>query len=412
MPGFATPLSGLNAASTALSTIANNLANLNTVAYKDMRPLFQDLFYQQMGSTGAGDPIQLGVGAAVDTIDSVFTRGNIEPTGVPTDVAIMGDGFFVTSQDGVQSFTRAGNFSVSDTGTLVTTDGQQVLGYAAVNGVIDTGQSLTAISVGRNQVSPPNATKNMKLSVNLDATAADGTTFSSQVPVYDSLGATHVLNVKFTKTDQNKWGYDISIPAAEVGTTGDPVSVKTGTLTFDNTGMLIDPNADVSPVTVSGLADGAADLSLTWNLYDQGSGVVTQLAGPSSTSTTYQDGFGTGTLESFQILGDGTVQGTFTNGQTMAIAQLALATFANQQGLLREGGNAFAPTLASGPPNLGTPNSGGRGSIAGSSLELSNVDMSKEFADLIVAQRGFQANARAITTFDEVMQETINLIRQ
>jgi len=411
MPGFATPLSGLNAASTALSTIANNLANLNTVAYKDMRPLFRDLFYQQMGSTGAGDPIQLGVGAAVDTIDSVFTRGNIEPTGVPTDVAIMGDGFFVTEQNGVQNFTRAGNFSVSDTGTLVTADGQDVLGYTAVNGVINAGQSLASISLGQNQVSPPNATQNMKLSVNLDARVTDGTSFNSQVSVYDSLGATHVLNLKFTKTGLNQWGYDISVPAADVGKTGDPVSVKTGTLGFDNTGTLTSPSADVSGIAVSGLADGAADLSLTWNLLDKGSPVVTQLASASGTSTIYQDGFGTGTLDSFQILGDGTVQGTFTNGQTMAIAQLALATFANEQGLLRVGGNAFAPTLASGAANIGSPNSGGRGSIAGSSLELSNVDMAKEFADLIVAQRGFQANARAITTFDEITQETINLKR-
>jgi len=411
MPSFSIPLSGLTASSQALSAIANNLANLNTVGYKDTRVLFRDLFYQNMGTTGGGDPIQLGAGTAVSSMPSLFTQGSVDPSGVDTDVAIMRDGFFVVQQGGVVSYTRAGNFTKDDNGYLVTVAGQQVLGYPAVNGVVDTGQGLTGLNLGTGAVSPPTATTTAQIRANLDATAKVGSTFPATVTVYDSLGASHVLTVNFTKTGSNAWSYSITIPATDVGATGNPTVVSTGNLVFDANGDLTTPAGNVAGITIANFADGAANLNFTWYLYDNGVGLLTQVAATSSTSSTQQNGTGSGSLEKFAIGSDGMVTGSFSNGKTAILGQLVLATFANQQGLIRTGQNNYQPTLASGQAVVGAPGTGGRGTLSGGALELSNVDISKEFASMIVAQRGFQANARAVTTFDEITQETINLKR-
>lgn len=412
MPTFSIPLSGLTASSIALSTISNNLANLNTIGYKDSRVLFRDLFYQTLGTNGAGDAIQQGAGTAVSSIPSLFTQGNVDPSGVATDVAVIGNGFFVVSKNGVVSYTRAGNFEIDKNNLLVTSDGQVVMGYPAVNGVIPPGQTLGALALGAGTISPATATSNVQLRTNLDATAAVGTTYSAPITIYDSLGASHVIMFTYTKTATNNWDYSITIPAADVGGAVDPTVLQTGTLTFDGNGNLVTPASDVANINITGFVDGANDLSFTWRLYDaNGAGFLTQMASPSSTSSTQQDGAGSGTLVKFDIGADGTITGAFSNGKTAVLGQLALATFANNQGLLRAGNNGFSETLASGQPVVGGPGTGGRGTLAGGALELSNVDIAKEFAALIVAQRGFQANARAVTTFDEITQETINLKR-
>jgi flagellar hook protein FlgE len=415
MPTFSIPLSGLTASSTALSAIANNLANLNTVGYKDMRVLFRDLFYQTMGTSGAGDPIQLGAGAAVSSMPSMFTQGNVDPSGVPTDVAIMGEGFFVVDKDGLTTYTRAGNFSVDKNAFLVTAEGQRVMGYPAINGVVDTGQGLTPLTLGTGAISPPTATTSLQFRTNLDASSPVGSAFNTPLVVYDSLGASHVLTFSFTKTGSNTWDYSISIPAADVGQTGNPVVVASGTgangLTFNGAGQLVTPASDITGITIGNLADGANALAFDWLLYDNGAGLLTQVAAPNSTTSPQQNGSGSGALQKFAIGSDGTVTASFSNGKTAVLGQLALASFANVQGLLRTGANGFAATLASGQAAVGIPGAGGRGTLSGGALELSNVDIAKEFAALIVAQRGFQANARAVTTFDEITQETINLKR-
>lgn len=411
MPGFSIPLSGLTASSQALSAIANNLSNLNTVGYKDTRVLFRDLFYQNLGTTGGGDPIQSGAGTAVSSMPSLFTQGSVDPSGVDTDVAIMQDGFFVVQKAGIVTYTRAGNFTKDDSGYLMTVEGQQVLGYPAVNGVVDTGQGLTGLNLGTGAVSPPTPTTSLQIRANLDATAQTGAHFPATITVYDSLGADHVLTFDFTKTASNAWSYSISIPAADVGATGNPTVVGTGNLVFDSNGNLTTPATNVSGVAVTGLADGAGNMNFTWNLYDNGAGLLTQVASASSTSSTQQNGTSSGSLQKFAIGSDGMVTGNFSNGKTAILGQLVLATFANQQGLYRTGQNGFQETLASGQAVVGAPGTGGRGTLAGGALELSNVDISKEFAAMIVAQRGFQANARAVTTFDEITQDTINLKR-
>ncbi len=250
----------------------------------------------------------------------------------------------------------------------------------------------------------------MQIGLNLDASAAVGGTFSTPVTVYDSLGGTHVLTFNFTKTAANTWSYAIDIPAADVGATGSPVSVGSGTLTFNGNGQLTSPTGNVTGITVSGLADGASNLTFNWDLYgSNNSPIVTQASSASAAASTQQDGYSSGTLASFNIQGDGTIQGIFSNGQTLALGQLALATFANQQGLVRNGSNEFLASLSSGTANIGTPNTGGRGTLAGGSLEQSNVDIATEFAQLILAERGYQANSRVVTTIDQVIQDAINM---
>ena len=409
MPSFSIPLSGLTASSSALSTIANNLANLNTIGYKDEQVRFSDLFYQTVGTNGAGDPIQQGAGTTIGSIPSLFTQGNVNPTGVSTDVAIMGGGSFIVQKDGLQSYTRAGNFEVGKDNLLETADGQQVLGYSATNGVLNT-QGLSPLSLGAGTISPSSATSEVQLSTNLDATAAVGTTYSTPITIYDSLGASHNLMFTFTKTGTNAWNYSVSIPAADVGGATDPTVLKTGSLTFDGNGQLTSPTANVSPINIAGFVDGANNLAFSWNVFDANkNGLLTQMAAPSSTASTQQDGGGSGALVNFNIGSDGTITGAFSNGKTAILGQIALATFADNQGLVRTGNNDFTPTLASGQPVIGAPGNGGRGTLSGGALEQSNVDIAQEFAALIVAQRGYEANARCVTTFDQVTQDTINL---
>jgi flagellar hook protein FlgE len=412
MPMFSIPLSGLDAASSALSVISNNLANLNTTGYKKQDASFKDLFYQTIGDTGGGDPIQMGAGTAVDSISSKFTDGSLNTTGVATDVAVTGNGFFVTQRNGEQTFTRDGHFTTDTNGNLITQNGENVMGYAAVNGVIPPGAALSPIILGQGLSSPPLATANFQMTTNLDASASVGTNFSTPISVYDSLGVSHVVTFQFTKTGANAWSYNATVPAADVGATGAPVSVSTGNLTFDSNGVLTAPAANITGIAVTGLADGASNMALNWNLYDTtNSPLITQVASPSTTNATTQDGYSSGTLLNFNIGSDGVIQGVFSNGKTSPIAQVALGTFANEQGLMRIGNNDFTASLASGAPVIGVPGAGGRGTLTGGALEQSNVDIATEFANMIVSQRGFQANAKVVTTFDEITQNTIDLIR-
>jgi flagellar hook protein FlgE len=409
MPSFSIPLSGLSASSNSLSVIANNLANLNTVGFKAQRSLFQDLFYQQIGTSGSGNPIQQGVGVSVSGITADLTQGSIQSSGVPTDVAIQGNGFFILNKSGEVAYSRAGSFTIASNGELLSQDGAAVQGYGAVNGVVNPNATLGALTIATGTTNPPKSSANVQLSLNLGSGTAVGGTFSTSVAVFDSLGGSHVLTYTFTKTAANNWDYAITIPGADVGAAG-PVTVKSGTLTFNGAGQLTAPAANVAGITVTGLADGANNLTFNWNVFDaNGNGLLTQVAGPSATSTTQQDGFSSGSLVSYIIEADGTIQGTFSNGQTSALGQIALASFTNEQGLIRTGSNEFLASLSSGQANVGAPGTGGRGSLSGGALEQSNVDIATQFAQLIVAERSYQANAKSVTTFDEVTQATLNL---
>jgi flagellar hook protein FlgE len=430
MPDFSIPLSGLTAESTDLSAIANNLANQSTTGYKDTQVQFSDLFYQSLGTTGSGDPIQVGAGTQISGMPSLFTQGSISATGVPTDVAIQGTGFFaVQNSSGIIDYTRAGDFSVDANNYLVTSDGQQVLGYPAVNGVVNTGAGIAPLQLGAGTISPPTATDKVELTANLDASSAVGTTFSTPITIYDSLGASHSLTATFTNTGPNAWSYSLSIPSTDLNPTTagtPPVTtpatgiLATGTLTFNGNGVLTGDTAttggtvtgglsNVTAIPITGFADGASNQTFSWNVLNGTSPVLTQVAAASSTTSISQDGSSSGSLVNFAIGSDGTITGSFSNGETQALGQLALANFANDNGLQLNGNTDFTPTLASGPAVVGIPGQGVLGTLSGGSLELSNVDIATEFANLIVAQRGFEADAKAVTTFDQILQDTIAL---
>ncbi len=412
MASFSIPLSGLAASTQALDIISNNLANLNTIGYKDTTASFQDLFYQNYGGDGAGDPIQVGAGTSISSVATNFSNGSLQNTGVSSNAAITGNGFFVVeSADGAVEYTRAGNFTVNSAGDLVTTDGQTVMGYPAVNGVLTQGAALSPLQVG-SQSDPPSATTTMQQQTNLDAGAAVGTTFSTAMSVYDSLGESHVLTFNYTMTGPNTWTYQVTLPAADTGGSGNPSVLATGTLNFNSSGNLTSPTGSV-PVNITGLADGAANMNVAWSLTNaSGNSLITQVASPSATDTTDQNGYVAGTLQSYSIMQDGTIQGQFSNGQTQSLGQIALASFGNDQGLQLAGGNNYQSTLASGAAVIGTAGNGPLGTLTGGAVELSNVDISTEFTNLIVVQRAFEADSRVVTTFDSIGSTTTNLQAQ
>lgn len=410
MPNFSIALTGLQADTVALNTIGNNLANLNTTAFKDQTTTFEDLFYQNIGTTGSGDQLQVGVGTRVASTSTDFTQGSTTTTNTDTDMAINGTGFFVVDQNATQSLTRAGNFQLSATGNLTTTDGESVMGYGVTSsGAVNLNGGLVAMTlpVGVNEA--PSATTNMALTTSLDATSAVGTTFASPLQIYDSLGTAHTATVTYTKASTTSWTYSVALPGADA--TGTPVN-NTGTLTFNSSGSLVSPAADVAGVQFPGLVDGAAPLSLTLGLYNSsGTPLVTQTAGTSNTSATTQNGFEGGAYQSFAVDDNGVISATFSNGQTTTVGQIAVATVVNEDGLTRSGSNNYTANSASGTVAVGVANVGGRGSISGESLEASNVDISAEFSALIVAQRAFEANSKTVTTFDSVVQDAIGMVR-
>ena len=427
MPSFSIPLSGLAADSTALNTIANNLSNMNTTAFKSESTNFGDLFYQQIGMSGAGDPIQVGAGTKVASNAISFTQGSINSTGNATDVALNGSGFFVVGNgSGEYEYTRAGDFSLSSTGALLSSNGMNVMGYPAVNGVVNTNAPLTAIDIPVGQVLQPKATTTMNMTANLDSATAAGTQFPAEVTVYDSLGESHVATVTYEPgAAANTWTYSVGLPASDFA---NGVSVPvTGTMTFDANGNLstIQPTGAAAATTVgtapgdaqsialafNGLTDNASGLNIQWNLLgSSGTPSISQVDTASACSATTQDGFASGQYESFTVGADGTVTASYSNGQKLNVGQLALANVANLQGLALQGDGDYLTTLASGTAAIGTAGTSGMGTLQDDALEASNVNISAEFSNLIIAQRAFEANAKSVTTFDTVTQDTINMV--
>jgi flagellar hook protein FlgE len=407
MPSFSIPLTGLESDNTALNTIANNLSNMSTTGFKAQTTNFGDLLYQQFGASGSGDPIQVGTGVAVASTETDFSAGAVSGTGNSSDMAINGNGFFVINDGGTQELTQAGDFSVSSGGALLTAGGAQVLGYPATGGVVNTNASLTGINLPIGQVEAPNATTQLSITANLDAGSAIGTAVPAAAEIYDSLGVAHSASITFTKTASNTWSYSISLPTGDANAAAN----SNGSITFDSSGNPTSPVPAIANVTFSGLSDGASTLAFALNTQSaSGASLITQVSGTSAVTNTEQDGYSSGEYNGFSVGVDGTVYAAYSNGNTAAVGQLAIADVGNQQGLEDVGANSYATTIASGQAAVGVAGSGGRGSIEDSSLEGSNVDISTEFSNLIVAQRAFEANSKAITTFDTVTQEAINMI--
>jgi flagellar hook protein FlgE len=409
---MSTALSGLNAASAALNTISNNLSNMNTDGYKSQSTTFADLFYQVSGNSGSGNPIETGLGVQVTGTTQNFSDGPVASTGISSNMALNGSGFFVVQDAaGAQTYTRNGDFTTNSAGQLITLGGQTLMGYPAVNGVVSMNSALQPINVGSGTTTPAAATSNFALTTNLNAAGAPGDTFQSPISVIDSLGNSHLLTVNYTMTAPGTWNYQITVPSSDIqGGTGTTTTVGTGTLNFDSSGQLTSTTTSPVAVAIGPLSDGAAAMNVNWNLTDaNGNSLVTQTASASSNNAKGQDGFAAGTLSSYSVLSDGTVEATFSNEQTEAIGQVAVANFANPEGLTLDGGNQYSATIASGAAVVGAGGTGGRGTISGSSVEQSNVDMATQFSNLIVYQRAYEANAKAITAFDQMEQATLQM---
>jgi flagellar hook protein FlgE len=415
MGNFSIALSGLEAESVALNTIGNNLANLNTTAYKGQTTTFADLFYQQMGESGSGDAIQVGAGTKVSGTGTDFTEGTIVPDANMNmaDMALVGNGFFVVQQNGVQSLTRAGNFQLDSNGNLITQDGQQVMGYPIVNGAVDQNEGLVPITLPSGIAPAPSSgyqTRNVELAANLDSRAPIGATFSSPIQMYDSLGESHAATMSYVKTATNTWNYTISLPPGDE--TGTPIN-NTGTLVFNSFGGLISPLGSIDNVIFPGLTDGAADLDQNWAIGpDTGTPLlITQFASASTNTGIRENGNSVGLFQSFSIDSNGVITAQLSNGESTPVGQIAVATVGNTAGLTASGNNNFSTTAASGQASIGVAGTGGRGTIDDGALEQSNVDISTEFSNLIVAQRAFEANSKTMTTFDKIAQDSLGLVR-
>jgi flagellar hook protein FlgE len=622
MSSFAIPLTGLKADEEALDTISNNLANMDTTGYKDQTTNFSTLFYQNLGESGSGDPLQEGMGVQVASTSTNFTSGSITGTGVSSDMAINGNGFFTVENPttGQQYLTQDGSFTTNSSGQLMTSNGMLVLGYPSTNGVVNPNGALTPIVVPLNGSQAPQATQNVTVNANLDATATAGTVVTAPVTLYDSLGGTQDATVTYTAQGGGAWSYAVTVPGA-IGN-----AASTGTLQFNSLGQLVTPSTNIGGISFTGLAatgaavanpatgtgsttagasatftvssgdavsgnldlavvnnttlanptpttgtastgasatftlgsssdtlsgaysftsgtntltgtlppnttlaqaatdltangftatvngnslivsgpagtgntlslgatgatalvdtplptsvtatfaagtsvadavdqlngqasftaagltasvqngqlvitgpmganntiavagttlaqtapgttltDGASPLTFALNLFGtNGTSSITQTASTSTTTGTTADGNASGTYQSFSVNAEGVIAATYSNGQTAPLGQLAISSVSNEEGLTAVGSNDYQTTLASGQASVGAAGTGTLGSIEGGDLEASNVDISTEFANLIVAQNAFDANSKSITTFDTVEQDTLNMMR-
>lgn len=415
-----TAISSLSMHQKYLDVVSNNLANANTTGFKSSRVLFQDQFSQMLtpGSApttqlGGTNPAQIGLGVGMGYISPNFTQGTLQNTGRNMDLGIQGDGFFVYGKDAGRRYSREGSMSLDAQGYLVdSASGLRTQGWLAGANGIDTNLPIDDIKIDTDQTLAK-ATQNVYFGGNLSsATAANGTVTVS-MGAYDSLGALQSGSVKFTRTAANPlvWNWAVVDPAT--GLPNAATGVGDGTITFDANGQLdttVNPNPAVTtPVQIPGSAGSANGGQVALNLDFS---KLTMLNAATSTTVTSQDGLPAGTVSDVYISpNDGTVSLVYSNGLQDVVGQIALARFTNPTGLVRAEGTAFTAGLNSGDPQIGAAGTGGRGTVASGYLEASNVDMAQEFTNMILAQRGFQASSRVITTSDEILQELVNLKR-
>ena len=446
-----------------MDVIGNNIANINTTGFKRGRVNFQDMFYQQMQGAarptevlGGVNPVEVGLGMTIASIDTIHTQGSFQSTGVGTDLAINGNGFFILDDRGAEVYTRAGNFYLDREGTLVNSNGLRVQGWMAedIGGtrILDTSRSLESLVIPVGAKDEARETTMVYFACNLDKRTpeiADDASeaeiragaWSTSINIYDSFGDLHVARVVFTRVPgtNNSWQGEVIVnPDSEIPTNtsvgmGDDPPAPGGptvfVVNFDNNGMLM------SVVDAAGNEDAAGSLIMnvaydlqTANPQDDGTmtrhnfqlnlGTVggltnsmTQYAERSSTRINEQNGNPMGYLENFRIDSAGVITGIFDNGNLRVIGQIGLASFTNQGGLEKIGDNNYRMTTNSGNANIGTSGLAGKGFIQAGVLEMSNVDMADQFTDMIITQRGFQANSRTIQTADQMLQELLTLKR-
>jgi flagellar hook protein FlgE len=460
-------VSGLQNHQTRMDVIGNNISNVNTTGFKKGRVNFQDLVSQMMqgaarpnAEVGGVNPKQVGLGMNVASIDTIHTQGSLQTTGVKSDVAIQGSGFFVLRKGDQSFYSRAGAFGLDEEGVLVNpANGFRVQGWAAqqLDGqtLINTSASLEDLLIPIGSKDPAQETGEVFLACNLDkrtpvipggATPAEiqEGTWTAEYDIYDTFGATHTLRIDFTRVEgqANQWLATVNInpdaeaavtPTIEVG--GVQSADNTFTVEFANDGTVLQVlNAAGGAVTegelssqitfevpetalpidpVTGVPVGPVTQTFNLNLGEVGAFVdsMTQYASESSTKVFSQDGYGMGYLEDYRIDQTGTITGIYSNGTNRALGRIALGTFTNPGGLEKAGENNYVETINSGAANIGPAQTAGKGKILAGALEMSNVDLAEQFTDMIVTQRGFQANSRTITTSDQMLQELLTLKR-
>jgi flagellar hook protein FlgE len=400
---FSTALSALSAQATAVDVVGNNLANLNTSGFKASVVSFHDLVTQSIGA-GLGET-QVGFGVGRPITIREFSQGAIQTSPGQLDCAIQGDGFLIVKDaSGNTLYTRGGNLTHDKAGNLLTATGELLQGWTEDdNGIVNTSGPTSDIVVPVGSVRPPVASSEFSFDMNLNAAAAAGETYSSSIEVFDSLGASHIVNCTYTKgANANEWDYSVDTPGLSA-----PV---TGTLSFTSQGQL-DPATTEPQIQLTNLANKADDMTLAWRLFDGAKPRLTQFAQPNAVSANSQDGSAAAQLESVGIADGGKVLAKYSNGKQSVVGQLAMASIRNPESLLAVGNSNFQLSARTALPATGLPGTGGRGTIIGGAVEYSTVDIAREFTQLIVLQRGYQANAKVITAVDELSQETINLKR-
>ncbi len=454
-------VSGLQNHQTRMDVLGNNISNVNTTGFKKGRVTFQDMLSQTLSGAakptdevGGVNPQQIGLGMMVSTIDTIHTQGALQSTGVTTDVALQGNGFYVLKVGEKRYYTRNGAFGLDKDGRLVNpANGMRVQGWMAqtVGGVtmVNNSAEIEDLIIPVGSKDPAAATTDVWFACNLDKrtpeipagatpqTVIEGT-WQTQFDVFDSFGRVHKLQSNFTRVPgvANRWQVQVQVdPAAAVGTNtrvqigAAANATNTFFVDFDNLGALTDVrdaqgtivNAGNLQVQVSfdvpeaTIPAGQAAVRQTFNLNIGQVGAyrdaITQFAETSSTKAIKQNGYTMGYLESFKIDQSGVITGVYTNGTNRTIGQIALATFPNQGGLEKAGENVYMMSNNSGDPNIGPSGIAGKGKVIAGTLEMSNVDLAEQFTDMIVTQRGFQANSRTITTSDQMLQEVLSLKR-
>ncbi len=454
-------VSGLQNHQVRMDVIGNNISNVNTVGFKKGRVNFQDMLSQSMQGAakptddlGGVNPKQVGLGMTVASIDTIHTQGSLQTTGVATDIAVQGNGFFIMKNGEKEFYTRAGAFGIDEAGTFVNpANGMKVQGWMAetIDGqsFVNTAADPGDITIPVGSKDPASATSEVFLACNLDkrtAEIAEGAgpaevregTWSIDKTIYDSFGNKHTMSIDFTKVPgvNNQWEAQIFVDRNAEADTETALDIgaennegNTFIVEFSNLGMLLGAEDEQGdritegelqiPVSfnVAGatVEEGAEPVRQTFNLNlgTVGSAVntVTQFAEKSSTKAFKQNGYSMGYLENFKIDQSGYITGVYSNGTNRTIGQVALASFVNPAGLEKAGESTYAVTNNSGDANIGASGIAGKGKFISGALEMSNVDLAEQFTDMIVTQRGFQANSKTIQTSDQMLQELMTLKR-
>ncbi|MET0595697.1 MAG: flagellar hook protein FlgE [Polyangiaceae bacterium] len=418
-------VSGLQAEGESLGVVGDNIANSGTVGFKTQRTVFQDVLGRAAGSAAALP----GAGVRLGDVQQVFTQGSLSNTGVATDLALSGEGFFVMqgTLGGVTGnfYTRDGRLNIDKDGFLGNSMGLKAQGYLArPDGTFDAAVSSLRVPTGD---LPPHATTRLAVTANLDANAtipgapwnaqtpSQSSNFSTTLSVFDSLGNAHDLDVYFRKSIGGAWDWHAVAKSSEVnGGVGTYTEVGSGSFGFNTSGVLTS-STTTSPITIDFI--GAAAGQIITPDFGSATGAagattgMTQFAAPSNVSAQTQDGYSSGTLTGIGVDNSGVMRGSYSNGQQLAIGALTIAKFQANEQLGRAGAGTWVETLASGNPAYGTAGSGGRGAVSSGALELSNVDLAAQFVDLIAHQRSFEANSKTIATADEMLQSLQQLKR-